>query len=120
MRSLSSYKGEEALDVLADLIDPITEILSDPKNRVGKFTKENRMDIISNCIKNHKKAVLQILARLEGVPVDKYECTIFSLPSALLQILNDEELADFFISQGWGAVAVNSGSVTGSTKGKKQ
>lgn len=106
---LSEVKGEKALDMFADLIEPITEILDDKeiakiwKNRKakdGQSTKTVLGKIVSAAIKNHKQAVISILATLDDVPVEKYECNILSLPKKLLDILNDPAIFELFTSQG--------------------
>ena len=98
---ISEYKNEEALDILADLIEPAGEIFSD-KDFVKKIQskKSNKMEIVKSLIKDHKKAIIEILAILDETPVDEYECNIFTLPIKILEILNDEELVKFFTSQG--------------------
>ena len=45
---LSDYKGEEALDVLSDIIDPITAILTDPE--IQKLSKDKKAHVIKICI----------------------------------------------------------------------
>lgn len=111
MKKLSEYRGEEALDVLADLIEPAAEIMQD-KQLVAFFREKNMAKAASFAIKNHKKAVLQIMARLEDEPVETYAPSIFALPMKLLEIFNDPELVDLFTSQGQSEVQTNSGSAT--------
>lgn len=108
MRKLSEYKNEEALDLLAEIIEPVAHIFADGNFR--KVFSANRMSAIKYIIKVHKKEVLEILAALEGVPVKDYECTIVSLPATLMQIVNDPELLDFFKSQGLEINEESSGS----------
>ena len=110
MKKLSEYKNEEALDLLADIIEPVSYILADTEF-VDKLQK-NRMSAIQHVIKEHKKDVLAILARLEDVPVEEYECTIFTLPVILINMLNDPDLLDFFKSQGLKIEEESSGSAT--------
>ena len=95
---LSEYQGEEALDLLADLIEPAGEIMSDKE--IGEVFKENRFKAIGMAIKNHKKAVMQIMATMDGVPVDEYKFNVFTLPLKILEILNDPELVQLFTCQG--------------------
>ena len=98
MRKLSEYKNEEALDLLADILEPVAHIFAD-KDFVEQL-QTNKMSAIQHVIRNHKSDVLMIMARLEGVSVDEYQCTIFTLPMALINMLNDPDLIDFFKSQG--------------------
>ena len=95
---LSEYQGEAALDILADLIEPAGEIMSDKE--IGEVFKKNRFKAIGLAIKNHKKSVMQIMATMDGVPVDEYKCNVFTLPLKILELLNDSELIRLFTYQG--------------------
>lgn len=111
MKKLSEYKNEDALDLLADIIEPATYIFADSQFIVE--LQKNKLSAVKYVIKNHKQSVLSILASLEGVPLDEYECNIFTLPVLLIDILNDKELMDFFNSQGLKIEDESSGSVMG-------
>ena len=111
---LSEYQGEAALDLLADLIEPAGEIMSD--KQIGDIFKENRFKAIGLAIKNHKKAVMQILATMDGVPVDEYKCNVFSLPVKILEILNDPDMIQLFQYQGQTGDANSSGSASENTE----
>ena len=111
---LSEYHGEAALDILADLIEPAGEIMSDKE--IGEVFKENRFKAIGMAIKNHKKAVMQILAAMDGVPVEEYKCNVFTLPVKILELLNDPSLVQLFTYQGQTGDANSSGSVSENTE----
>ena len=111
---LSEYQGESALDILADMIEPAGEIMSDKE--IGEVFKENRFKAIGMAIKNHKKAVMQIMAIMDGVPVDEYKCNVFTLPVKILELLNDPALIQLFTYQGQTGDANSSGSVSESTE----
>ena len=107
---LSEYQGEAALDLLADLIEPAGEIMSD--KQIGDIFKENRFKAIGLAIKNHKKAVMRIMAIMDGVPVDEYKCNVFTLPVKILELLNDPALIQLFTYQGQTGDANSSGSAS--------
>lgn len=107
---LSEYQGEAALDILAGLIEPAGEIIADKE--IGDVFKENRFKAIGLAIKNHKKAVMQILATIDGVSVDEYKCNVFTLPVKILELLNDPELIQLFPYQGQTGDANSSGSAS--------
>lgn len=107
---LSEYQGEAALDLLADLIEPAGEIMSDKE--IGEVFKKNRFKAIGLAIKNHKKSVMQILATMDGVPVDEYKCNVFTLPAKILELLNDPEMIQLFQYQGQTGDANSSGSAS--------
>ena len=111
---LSEYQGEAALDILADLIEPAGEIVSDKE--IGEVFKKNRFRAIGLAIKNHKKAVMQIMAIMDGVPVDEYKCNVFTLPAKILELLNDPALIQLFTYQGQTGDAKSSGSVSENTE----
>jgi hypothetical protein len=116
MRKISDYRDEDALDLLADIMEPAVEILADETVR-KTFESENRMKLASVAIKGHKEAVMQILARLEGVPREEYHCTIFTLPAVVLEVLNDQELLGFFTAQARTmSTAASSGKPTANIK----
>lgn len=95
---LSEIRGEEALDVLADMIEPASEIMSDPN--IKKLVEaKNRPALIKTLIKDHKKSIIEILAIIDGVPAEEYNVNVFTLPLKLLELLNDKELVSFFTSQ---------------------
>ena len=84
--------------------------------QIGDVFKENRFKAIGLAIKNHKKAVMQILATMDGVPVDEYKCNVFSLPVKILEILNDPDLVKLFTYQGQTGDANSSGSASENTE----
>ena len=111
---LSDLKGEAALEALADIIDPAIEILAD-KEMVKAFKTKPRIEIIKMAIKRHKKAVLTILAALDGETPETYEVNILSLPKKMLEVFNDPELQSLFSSQS--QTATSFGSASENTEG---
>ena len=107
---LSEYQGEAALDILADLIEPAGEIMSDKE--IGEVFKKNRFKAIGMAIKNHKKAVMKIMSTMDGVPVEEYKCNVFTLPVKILELLNDPTLVQLFTYQGQTGDAKSSGSAS--------
>lgn len=112
---LSDFQGEAALDLLADLIEPVGEIASD-KDIVKAYSEGNKFKAIAAAIKAHKQAVIKILALLDGVPVEDYKVNVFTLPAKLLELLNDPEVAMLFTSQGQMGDATSSGSASEKTE----
>lgn len=98
MKKLSEYKDEEALDLLADIIEPASVIFSDDKVK-DTFKKAKGKSIIPLAkiiIQNHKNEIMDILARLDGTERNEYHCNVLTLPITVMQILQDKELIDFF------------------------
>ena len=97
MKNLSEYKDEEALDLLAELFEPMTSFFMDDEF-VKTFDSGNRLGAVKIAIKNHKPEVMQILAAMEGVPVEEFHCNVMTLPIRLYQLITTPEIADFFTS----------------------
>lgn len=120
MRKLSEIQNEDALDVLADIIDPVTEIFQDQE--LGKLMKleKNKREAVKLAIKKHKKAVIHIMAILDGEPVETYKVNVLQLPLKLLELLNDPDMLDFFKQQGLMISDASSGSATESTEATEE
>ena len=108
---LSELKGEEALDVLADLIEPAAEIMTD-KEVVDAVRSGATLKGVKKAIKNHKRAVITMLAVLDRQDPEQYTVNFVTLPVKLLELMNDLELKSLFISQGQKGDAASSGSVS--------
>ena len=95
---LSDFKDDAALDLIADIIEPATEILADPaiKEAFGR----SKMAAIKVAIKSHKNAIREIVARLDGKTPEECHFTALSLPVKLLSLLNDPDLQQLFTSSG--------------------
>lgn len=98
MRKISDYKDEEALDLLADIIEPASNIFADDKvKNAFKGSKDKSMIKVAKVIiENHKGDIMEILAKLDGKKREDFHCNVLTLPIAVLQILQDKELVDFF------------------------
>lgn len=92
---LSDYKNEEALDVLADIIEPLSIILAD-KECSGVIKGGTIAASAKAILKTHPKEVIAILAALDRKDPSEYECTLYTVPVKLLEILNDPEMISFF------------------------
>ncbi len=109
--------NDDKLEMFADLIEPAAEIFSDKEIKKLSDAKANKARIAAVLIKNHKSAVIQILARLEGEDPDKYIVPgPFALAGKILKLLNDPEIVGLFTSQGQNATAASSGSATVNTE----
>lgn len=109
---LSDYKGEEALEVLADIIEPAAEIFSDKEVVDGFKNPAKRLKAVSVALRKHKKPVIALLAALERKDPEEYEVGVLTLPAKLLEILNDKELLELFTSQAQTGDATSSASAS--------
>lgn len=108
MRKLSEIENEDALDLLADILDPTVKILSDSEVKEMQKSKKPKLFVAKYLVKKHKESVLQILASLNGVPRSEYRCNVFTIINDVLDILNDEALIGFFKSQEQETMGVDS------------
>ena len=109
---LSDIKGERVFDVIADITEPVVNIAQDDK--ITLFRREQPPEgmtartfavkkIAKNVpllLKGHKHDISTILAAIKGQTVDEYLAglNMATLSVDLLELLNDREFVDFFIS----------------------
>ena len=116
---LSEIKGEKAIEVFADLLEPVSNILSDEEVANAFKNDESKIEIIKKMLKKHSKDVIKAMAIIDGVPVDKYEVNFLTLPSKLMEIFNDEAISELFTSQSQNLTSEHSGSVMENIEEKK-
>ncbi len=108
MKRLSDYKGEAAIDLMADIMEPLAVILADKEIRaLYNATDENGNRIrvapikyVKPMLKNNKEAIIEILARIEDVPVDEYreQINVVTLPMQILDLISNAEVQKLFQS----------------------
>lgn len=113
---LSEIKGEKALDTLADLIEPLGEIVTDPEIQEMHKAGMPRIKMIKPAIKNHKKAVVTVLALLDGENPDTYEVDLLTLPRKMMEVINDPYISEVFQSQSQRMPQESFGSATVNTE----
>lgn len=112
---LSDYKDEAALDLLAELIEPASEILADNAVRDAASARKT-WRAVALAIKNHKASVMKVLAALEGVPVEDFHCNVMTLPAKLVELFDDPDIAQLFTFAGQTEEQTASGSLTENTE----
>lgn len=116
MKRLSDYTGDEAIELWADLLDPISDILTDKD--VAKVTQSGAppIAIAKEILKNHKKEAAEILTRIDPEPLDGLNF-IMRLVAILVEIGERSDVKAFF---GYAAQekteSESSGSATESTE----
>lgn len=111
MRKLSDFKGDAALDILEELIDPVGDIAGD-QNVIKMLQKRDIKGAAKSMIGEHRGSVIKILSVLDGVTPEEYmeNVSIFTIPMALVDLLNDPDLVELFRYQGQGVASSGSGS----------
>lgn len=116
MKKLSDYKGDEAIELWADLLDPLNEILSDDNVRKVIQSGQSKLLIAKEILKAHKKEAADILTRVDPTPLDGMNI-VLRLVALLADIGSNDEIKGFF---GYAEQAqtedASSGSVTEITK----
>ena len=116
MKRFSDYKGDEAIELWADLLEPITRILQDEK--VAKSVKSGKavFQIASEILKGHSKDASEILLRIDPTPLDGLNI-ILRLAELVQEISEREELRAFFGSTPQAMMhSASTGSATENTK----
>ena len=120
MRKLSEIKDDEAMDVLAEILEPASNLIKNEKFKIAirgdKDTKPNRLEAVKIALTENRKDIVTIMAVLEGVPVDEFHYNLFTLPKMILDFFNDKEMLDFFHYQAETDSETPSGSVTENTE----
>lgn len=96
MAKFIDYKNEDAIELIADIMEPLSVVFTDEEIK----NEKNRMKAIAKALRKYKKEVVEILARIDNVPVENFECNALTLPARLLEIMNDKDIQDFLTSLG--------------------
>lgn len=113
---LSEIKGERAIEIIADLIDPVSVIASDDEFK-QLLEADKKVDAVKYLLKNHSKEVLTCMAILNDEDPKTYSPSFVTLPAMLLELLNTPELVELFYS---GGTVTSSGSPMESTEEEKK
>lgn len=120
IKNLADVKGDAALELTADLIDPVTEIMSDPAVAAAYRGTEkepgSKAKAIKVAIKTHKKAITTILALMDEEDPKTYEPSAMVIPVRLLQILSDPDMNSLFILPDQSSEENTSGSASENSK----
>ncbi len=95
MKKLSDYKGDEAIELWADLLDPLTNILGDKKIQSVIQSGKPKLIIAKEILKEHKKDAVDILLRIDPEPINGLNI-IVRLVAVVTDIGKDEEIKAFF------------------------
>lgn len=116
---LSEIEGEQALDIMADIIDPFVEIASDKDFVDMVRSKTSRIALVKKILRDHKQSIIAIMAAIDGKKPEEFKFNLLTLPKKILEVVNDPEVEMLFLSQGQMTESPSSGSVTESTEGEE-
>ena len=119
MRRLQDVKGEESLDVLADILDYVVTLVQN--ETVKKAIEDDglrNIKTIKTLIKEGKHEIVSIMAVIDGKSYDEFVKTLdlLTLPVMLYQTFNDEALQAVFTSQAQQMGVTSSGLATETTE----
>lgn len=98
MKHLKDYQGEDAIELWADLTEPIAIIVADKEIR-KVFEDENTSKVViaKEILKRFKKEAETILLRIDPTPLNGLN-VITRIVDIILEILNDSDI-NAFLSQ---------------------
>ena len=118
MKRLSDYKGEEALELWADLLEPMTEIIGDPEIQKTIKSGKAKVLIARDILKLHSKEATDIMLRIDPEPIDGVG-VITRLLGIISDFMQSDELRSFFGSAAQAKTeSESSGSATENTEVK--
>ena len=107
---LSDVRGERTLDVIADLIEPVASIASDP-DAAALFRREKAPEGVEakdffvqrarrsapKLLRDHKDDVIAVLSTIEGTDPEEYaeSLNLAKLLRDLVELMTDEEFVAF-------------------------
>lgn len=110
---LSDIKGDRVLDVIADIIDPIANMVQDkgvaamferkavPEGMDARdFFAERMRKGLPILLKGHKADIIAVMAAIEGVAPEQYAASL-DLPKLLtdvMELVTDDAFLDFLSS----------------------
>lgn len=128
---LSDIKGDRVLDVIADIIDPIANIVQD-KDVAAMFKREavpdgmEARDFFAKrmckglpvLLKSHKADIIAIMAAIEGVTPEQYAASLdfHKLFTDVMELVTDDAFLNFLSSSETGKDAGAPGSASVSSE----
>ena len=129
---LSDIHGERVFDVIADIIDPISNIAEDEKASamfrrekppegmtVKQFATQRARKALPALLKGHKGDIIAILAAIEGVSAESYKgaLNLVKLMRDAAELLTDDTFTALFLSA---QSEKSSGSAQENTEGENK
>lgn len=114
--SWKDYEGEKALEVMADLLEPAQEIFTDPEVVSVIRATDEKLKWVATILKKQPKAVIRMMAILDGENPEEYKVNVLTLPIKILSLFNDPEITSLFQSQGQTKENASSGSAAENTE----
>lgn len=108
---LSDYKNEAALELFADMMDPVGRILADEEIKAAFSAQPiDKAGVVKMLMKKRSAEVLEILRLIDGGNPDTWEISFLQIPVKLMELISDSEVLMLFTPQGQNAESAVSGS----------
>lgn len=122
MGKILDARGDEALDVLSNLLDPVGKIAADPEisGMMQTGGGGTMLDLAKAMLKNHKAEVVEIMAIDDGKTAEQERriLTALTIPGRLLKLLSVPAVRELlFGSAATGDPATGSSAASGSGNG---
>lgn len=99
MKRLSDYKDEDAIELWADLLEPVAKILADRQIIMMYRGGKTKAELAKYILKTHKTEAVEILVRIDSTPINALNVAA-RLMALLADVGNNKELMSFFDSAG--------------------
>lgn len=119
MKQLSDFKDEKGIEIAADVLSVIRDILSDEKNREQRSEKRPAK-MFSVFMKNSPEKMKEIFAILSEIEPEEYVCDGAEAMTNMLILANDPVMMTLFFSQSQSAEEKISGSGLENTEAQGQ
>lgn len=97
MKRLSDYQGEEAFELWADLLDPITAIIGDPCIQEIVKSDKPKLEIAKEILRSYKKEASEIMLRIDPEPLNGLNIVV-RLAGLITEIGENPDIQSFFVS----------------------
>lgn len=95
MKKLSDYQNDEAIELWADLLEPLGRIIQDDKIRKTIQGGKAPITIAQEILKNHSKDASEILLRIDPEPLNGLTIVV-RLVALINEIGSNKDLKGFF------------------------
>lgn len=97
MKRLSDYKGEDAIELWAELLEPLTEIFGDDEVQNVVRSNASMLKKATVILARHKKEAVDVLTTIDPTPVNGLNI-ITRLINLINEFQNSEEIGGFLSS----------------------
>lgn len=95
MKRLSDYKNEEAIELWANLLDPIIHIFQDKEMQAAIKNGKSPLEKAKTVLLTHKSDAVAIILAIDPTPITGLNLVV-RLVDVLMEIENSEEFGSFF------------------------